>query len=1368
MSWRYTDYLAINQDFIDVFTAEQDERNAKAWMSFVPHDQMLDLLESLLDTLERKSPKPLWMHGQYGTGKTMCMFVLKHLLEDPDEVVDEYLRIHNVRRDLCKRIQGIRSRGKGLVVFLSSSGHIDSNLKFMATIERAIQQAVSRVDGQVTGEALFGQVLDRLSSPAINWPALFEAHRAEFFGLADDPNEVIRQLREPDGAAQAKLELLNKVVDCLQWAKIVINDSAEAMKEWLAQIIEANHLDWLVVMWDEFTEFFIHNAGLDGLQELAQFAQKSPFYLLLATHRPPETLERGRRDEWRKIGDRFKTLPYLMEPITATKLMGGVMSVMPGQENDWSIRKQQLWAQVMPFVSGMLDTESGQRTQDYAEIVPLHPYAAFALSRISQNYSSANRTVFRFMKAPEEHGLAQFLQNHPQDDWEWYTADGLWDYFFAESGPDRPDEFRDSIGYYASRKQDVDDPDHLRVFRALMLLIGLERALPGEARVRPTLGNLGLLFAGTPLRNRLEQVTQALAEADLVRPVGVRGSRDGYFTIAQTSIDERRLEQFRKQAPPFSKMCGLGNNSLGQAVQRGFKSFPESLQQRIEYATVSCDDLNHRRERVIPSRLKPYQMATVTVLCESDAEVTEAKRLIQQFVRKAPDSTWILLEEPFGSERYAQYRENWAQHQYYVEVQDARNARFYEQRLGDAIRDWAARFRDARFSLWDDARPIVVSGLVGVRRAAEAALARRFPYRPDVILATDPLFRSSGWGVAGAQVGLGLKARGNPYSQVMDGLRELCPNSEPLQDATLARHPDHVVTKMKQVVDRYLAQDGFGLGELWQVLQSPPFGIPPSPIGITLFGLLLRECGDGYYWIDGTTSHSLDITRLSQLIKDTMDGKADPILQKSSREEQQVCAILAEVYPLGREDTRFLARTRDALRAYFSRVGYPIWSLQYYLSARGLGACDAISWLVDLIVADSIEGFATQDWLKAFLGELHGAKALLKEHNDHARYQKGMLAFLRERDDRVDAVIEQLSMSPSELMLRLADRLQRDVALWQKDQVAERLPALLDELELVGALSALTKADAQDIESATAALRTVLKGTKLPLSVLRYQSDSAVASAIHRVEDVTRLGNAYAEKAPLARLIRVERSGIEQAFASPVSALRLWASDVLNAELSEAEAEELWEQMPDLSDSEEGKLRLIVGQYVREKAKIQEVKLLFEDWERLTGSRNPNHWSESHRIPIRWMVDDARALKSLAVIERPQESTVAAIRQAREDIEELAVALQGTDDHSVEERFKDIVAGAYKPLVRGTAELADLQAFLSQQLGANVSEWNRARARDITIRRIESQYRGKYLPRITAAIENISEEKLRALLDRLVEDPLVGIALLVGVRKNED
>jgi len=499
--WLYSDFIDVNQRYYEFFSEDADRDDASYWKSFIPHEAMISLLDGLLRALEGTGKKSLWIHGAYGTGKTHAQFVLKHLLEAPWEEVTDYFQAHNLNQDLLKRLEGLRARGRGLVIYRSSASSIDSPRRLMVELQLAVKKALAAQGFQerIT-PTLYDEVLARLTDPdqVFDWPRAFQKHRAEFTDFASAQGVV--QALTAEGDMNGRLKLMGRVAHLLDEEGFYLLDDPATIKEWIRGVIAQNHLRWLVLIWDEFTDFFLNVQGLTGLQEMAHLSTEAPFYMVLTTHRSPEVLQQfygGRSDEWHKLLDRFDKHSYNMEPVTAYRLLNNALRPKAGKEERWNREQLALWDSVRLGAKPFLG--ENDRLIDLQALVPLHPYAAYLLSQMARQFSSSQRTLFRFLKQSDQGSFPAFLGTHPREDWKWYTAEGLWDYFFGVEGFELPDGFREVVSYYGSRERLLQDDHSRRAFKATMLLIGLSRASTGVLAQQPTLGNLRAIFAGTPL-----------------------------------------------------------------------------------------------------------------------------------------------------------------------------------------------------------------------------------------------------------------------------------------------------------------------------------------------------------------------------------------------------------------------------------------------------------------------------------------------------------------------------------------------------------------------------------------------------------------------------------------------------------------------------------------------------------------------------------------------------------------------------------------------------------------------------------------------------------------------------------------------------
>ena len=328
--WVYSDYIEVKKDFVPVFSEEVDREHPEDWKSFIPHQGLGNILSGLTKALDRASPADklsLWVHGAYGTGKTFACFVVKHLLEDPLEAIEEYFRRYKQLEKEWAKFKAIRERGEYLVVFRSSSAHINSTLKLLVELQQAVKAKLQQKGhAHVVGETFHEMVLDKLTNPksAFNWKRAFENHRHEFMDFAS-AEDVVSKVKSGD------VEMTEKIARILEKEGFVLVDSPAAVKTWLGQVIKQNRLQGIVFLWDEFTDFFVKNDQVSGLQELAQATSEMPFYLYLVTHKSLEQFQRIDAETRKKISERFHNIHFEMKPVTAYQLIAHAIESRPGK-----------------------------------------------------------------------------------------------------------------------------------------------------------------------------------------------------------------------------------------------------------------------------------------------------------------------------------------------------------------------------------------------------------------------------------------------------------------------------------------------------------------------------------------------------------------------------------------------------------------------------------------------------------------------------------------------------------------------------------------------------------------------------------------------------------------------------------------------------------------------------------------------------------------------------------------------------------------------------------------------------------------------------------------------------------------------------
>jgi len=293
MSFKYSEYLSIDEEFEPVFNEEVDKSRKDLWKSFIPHPKFEEIVDTVIRALDRAKPsdaKSLWIYGVYGTGKTHAVFVIKHLLEDELKEIEDYFskrEISDTLKILKKKLLALREREKILVVFKSGAGHIRTADRLILEIQESIcktyrQYLKSQGLDYEPNKTEIELLKERLEDKVINWDKLIENYRSELKEISTV--EDIKKILD-----SGNLDFVERLLNVLEREGISITrPSVDRFKEWLRGLFNAKKVTRILFIWDEFSGFFQTGAPLDTLQELAHITQELPFYLLIVTHKDPE------------------------------------------------------------------------------------------------------------------------------------------------------------------------------------------------------------------------------------------------------------------------------------------------------------------------------------------------------------------------------------------------------------------------------------------------------------------------------------------------------------------------------------------------------------------------------------------------------------------------------------------------------------------------------------------------------------------------------------------------------------------------------------------------------------------------------------------------------------------------------------------------------------------------------------------------------------------------------------------------------------------------------------------------------------------------------------------------------------------------
>lgn len=92
MAKRYSDAIRIRETK-SAYNIQTEESNE--WKNFIPNEQFNEILQKIIGSVSNKvvdEHRSFWLEGTYGTGKSHAAAVIKHLLCDPVEDIDDYIK----------------------------------------------------------------------------------------------------------------------------------------------------------------------------------------------------------------------------------------------------------------------------------------------------------------------------------------------------------------------------------------------------------------------------------------------------------------------------------------------------------------------------------------------------------------------------------------------------------------------------------------------------------------------------------------------------------------------------------------------------------------------------------------------------------------------------------------------------------------------------------------------------------------------------------------------------------------------------------------------------------------------------------------------------------------------------------------------------------------------------------------------------------------------------------------------------------------------------------------------------------------------------------------------------------------------------
>lgn len=1381
----YKEYIKVESDFIPVFSSSSDRTHPERWKSFYPHESFKKILTLTVETLEKGSSlkeRPIWISGSYGTGKTFASFVVKHILEDNFDEVEKYFTHHDIS-SLWQRVEGVRSKGKILVVHQSSSAGINSQNKLFNTIIESVKRVLRENGYTYTGAAsILEKVLATLKDPnaTFNFQAAFKKYRGKFLAYSS-PEEVIADLETLEG--QERLNLLEDIADVAEKESYNWSMSVQDVIDWLRDVREKNNLYAVFFIWDEFTEYFRNNLNnITGLQEIAQNAAELRFYFFLITHSDANQLITD--SVQRKIIEaRFKIAHITLAESTAFQLMAQALMIEPDLKNEWAKLSLELWESVQRDAANfIIERDESIKLDDMKKLLPIHPYAAYLLKFIAQSISSNQRTMFQFLCAAGDGTFKNFIDSHGFEYGgdNFLTTDSLWDYFFQEDNPDLDKTFMDAMGHYNNFAPACKNDNQRQVLKTTLILFALQQKNLGGRRgatslLRSTQKNICACFAGTPLENEVIPTLNYFADRGIVS--ALEESNDTNYIMATTQIDPDRMENILEQVRREKSFDAvIKDDSYG--VSKKFKS-TDYLKYRLDIQIISPTKF---LQTSISIQLDDNQILAFYIFVADEDEQGKINQTIQKIREKFPERCIIadFSGTPFTKQRYEKFIQNKARELYFKDVPNqAGQVKLAKKSAADLVEEWIRQLTVTTVRVYSSAGETAqISGEGNFFKLLRELNKKFFGDGLEEISNNDKLFAPSGLTENVAKYALSgerIKGSSSWLNLLGDPFRELVIRGG---DKYWLATPSHTISKMKLLVENIIEnglaqQNEIAFSDIWDALKKTPVGLLKCPGSIFIFALLLKDYADKNFYVRdvNNNTHILTGERLCNYIVNTvkeLPGAQDKFIVKQTPEHIKFCWITSDIFNLPRERVNSVDDAAKNIKVRLTQSHYPLWSLKYFVEENYFDALHKETYLRFLeLLEELIKPHIGRDVTKVaddifFIYDkkpvvIEDLKGIVREEN----FKTGMTGYIAQYKPELIKISGRLNLLKGEYLSRLNEKLSADAAyLWKIDDVNRQIDNLLEELRLIEAINLVLSAPQKKLPEACRALGEKLNKIRIPSSVVEeFQPNlKPLLQIFATLRNDTEKNLAQATE-KINRSAQMFKDFFENQFEFFTKALTEYVDGAIDSKL----VEKLFNDAPaGIFFKTRDDFILQMKSRLKKFRQDEKTGKFFGTWHEVTGTLSPADWSNQNEIPILCMFQDCLDEAQVCFSALNQKSQLAnetaldaAIKFIRSDkLSHLA------DKDFCNRAFVNYFCGENYSVVV-TAE--NLRRILLQSVGNNVYSWfAKKKICEPQIKAFaEKNYRENFLSVVREKIHELSAEEAQKYLEELiVRDTLLGIRVL--------
>lgn len=1338
---KYSEYIEISPTFESVVDIGADSRNANLWREYIVGEDMTKMIEALCKSLNNEEPdsrRSFWIEGTYGTGKSYAAIFIKHLIEEPPEVVDSFLNKNLRLGQYRNRFMKCRAKDKGdyLVIWKTGCTGIYDGNSLLIEVEMAVRKALADKFGDKADygeDSLHAAVMRQVNNPILNWQSILEKSI-----LRDDYESfdvLRRRLEEGDLCA------LRKTAAVIRKNNLGLIDSLETFKNWISSVIKNNGLSksGIFFIWDEFTEYVANSDDHTILQQLSEFCKIQPFFMLFVVHRTTQMVERITTERYQLIAHRFHQIEFHISTDAAFDLIEGSINIRNGVADHWKDARRGPVNNIRQFLTDMADVDD-KICEKIEKLCPMHPMTIKLLSRVAENYAASQRTMFRFMKdqANPVHGFVRYINKEgPESQACWLTPEWLWSYFFTcESDfSDKETKAAEYIRHYEENRKLVENDENAhRVFKTAMLLLALMSSAKGiysgrraKDGIAATKECLETCLAGVMSKAQIEDMLKTMVDSKIL--VLDEGANNIVriqlpFRSAQDSDFTAKLAENDKKHSRYMMFCKDG--VFAQAFEKQSWNENDAALRRMKIA-VCCAETNSVKNRLgeIKKELEkyPYKLGLLIVTVQCEAQAVSIQTSLQSRSAEENEERLIiaLVKAPLTDEIRKKWLTAITKQEMASEAGQTGSVQQYKNEASLIVASWVTHTVSGGKIVVYNGSSIFnnVYGITHLQTVIHNNVQNViFKYAPENIVLTNTAYRPCS--IASSLAGVYRKSANNQFANVLNLLKSanilnLNTIEEIINAKSNGSKPAECVAMLAELVKNKMESGHVTLSELWADLQKKPFGYYNNITCSILLGFVF-SCykNSKYTWIDESNgSHVLDEETIGTMVAKICNGKTESgYLSAGSIVWQNFSDYLSKIFKLSAADLADENKGFQNVREAVVNIGSPFWVLKY-LADNEFGSKELKGQAHKII--DKIQEFIAQQGdrndvmnttLELFKGQGKIRVILEKAFQDKSTMTAAFRTFLFEASPELKKAAERLAIQPEELSDRLHSVMQSAIYTWKEEQVKEKLANVVEQYKFIEAIGKVLGKTYKSIEAEKKDLLNLFNFLKIPMKVIESLNKPwfYALKVLYRVafSDTAHMPQNEREDAILA----LEQHGV--AAKDCLQDSKPVLEDILkkqNIEYTKKELETVYNGLKDVNcNTTNIQFENILDKQI-DKIKFERNKhKLLDMWRSISGKDSIKEWCNAYNVPLMWIIPK-ELYNVFCTLLNVQQGVNTAHKDIINAINALANIDTGilTDKGQIDRAFLNLIGQEFLPLWQESK--SDVMRDAKYKFGNDMSSW---------------------------------------------------------------